>query len=307
MADGGLFTITSVLGIVASLSIVLGSSALFTIYLLPQIMRLTPVILELLLHATSGGLMWSDHYLQLSAYTQLFVTFLGCAVLPVAVGFTLNRHTHLDRPGVAMQPISAVCAIVWAYQAVRLQSQLIGIFSVGALFSYLGFMVDILPFCYVLGFKNDAVMLRSMNIAFYLICGYVYATFQGLEQHPYFVPFRPGILLLGGIVYFFGCLIISNKNYSWQYNNEILRYILCNFVALGSGFAALALGSMLPSLKYLQGLGGTFFFLLVIEKWIEIPWGNKYWAWGVTGFGGVLYGLVQWIHQHPELVLGIPN
>ena len=171
------------------------------------------------------------------------------------------------------------------------------------LFSFLGFTVSILPFTYVVGFENDSVMLKTMNAAFYLICIYVYAMFKGLQDHPLFVPFRPGILLLGGIVYFIGCLIISNKYYSWQHQNHTIRYIWCNSVAIGSGLVALGLGSTLPSLGYLKGLGGTFFILLVIEKWFEVPWGRKGWAWAVTGFGVSLYLLVQWTHQYPEYLL----
>lgn len=308
MFDTDLFIISGTLGVISTISIVLGVSSLVAIYLLPHIMQLTPVILELLLYATSCGLMWSDHYFNVSPYTQLFFTFLGCVTLAPAVVFTLIQHVSKSSDfAVGIQTTSAVCSLIWGYQAIRLQSQLLGTFSIAALFTCLGFMIVILPFCYIVGFKNDAVMLRTMNVTAYLIHAYAYAMFQGLENHSYFLPFRPGLLLLGGIVYFIGCLIISNKYYSWREEKDTFRYIRCNFIAIGSGFAALALGSTLPALKYLQGLGGTFFLLLVVEKWIEIPWGEKYWAWGVTGFGVVMYGLVQWIHQHPEFVLGVPN
>ena len=303
-----LFTITGVLGVISTLSIVFGITALFAIYILPHMLELAPVAIELLFYTLSGGLMWSDSFLSFSSYTHLFITFLGCMTLPPAIVFSLTQHFPPRKdPNRAIQFISAVCSCVWGYQAIRLESQLLGTFAVGALFSCLGFMVNILPFCYVVGFKDDAVMIRTMNVAFYLIHAYVYAMFQGLQDHTYFLPFRPGILLLGGIVYFIGCLIISNKYYSWQGEKDAFRYIRCNVIAIGSGFAALVLGSTLPSLKYLQGLGGTFFILFVIEKWIDIPWGKKGWAWGVTGFGSILYVLVQFIHQHPQYILGLPH
>ena len=301
----GLFTVTGMLGVVASFALITGVSSLFAIYVLPL---LTPTVIEIAVHGISIALMWSDQYFAWTAHTELFLVFLGCMALCPALLFSISLHGKKNgSTKLAVQIIAATCSFVWGYHAIRLQSQLLGLFACGALFVLLGFMVTILPFCYVVGFDNDAVMLRCMNVAFYLLHIYVYATIHDFHNSRYFYPFKQGVLLLGGFVYFLGCLIISNKYYSWENDVDVGKYFRCNVLALGSGFVALTLGSMIPALHYLRGIGGTFFVIMVVEKYIEIPWGEKYWAWGITGFGGVLYGLVQCVHQYPDLIVQMPN
>ncbi len=39
----------------------------------------------------------------------------------------------------------------------------------------------------------------------------------------------------------------------------------------------------------LQGIGGTFFFLYIIDKYFEIPAWKKHWAIATLGFGIMLY------------------
>lgn len=299
----GLLTITGLLGVIATLLSIFGITSLFVIYVLPHIPSSQ---IEIGAYLISITLMTSDLYLNLNPNVELFLVFFGSIGLCPALMYSL--HLHADKNGdeeKAIQFISFVCALIWGCHAFRLQSQLLGVFACGALFTFLGFMVFILPLCYIVGFTTKEAIIRCMNVAFYLLAIYIYAAVTGIDNDWYFYPFKQGILLLGGFVYFVGCLIISNKFYSWDRDAHIGRYLWCNIIALSSTFAAFVLGSLIPSLHYLQGLGGTFLMLLFLGKYCEIPWNDIGWAWGTAGLGVFLFVLVQFIHQYPQFLLQI--
>ena len=298
----GLFTVTNVLGVIASLFILGGLLGVFGIYIIPFILFIPIEVLEAWGYIITYFMVQNDKYVSLNSMTSLFITFLGSLFFPVILGFTLWHHFKKhNKPEVGIRIVAFTSAILYAYEAIRLDSQLMGVFSIAALFVLLGFTVQILPFTYVVGFGNDAVMIRCMNVAFYLMVGYTVAQYKGMDV----MVFNPGVLLLGSFVYFIGCMIIQSKYYSYQSNKHFEKYILCNLIALGSALAALTVGSVMPGMEYLRGMGGTFLMLMVVEKYIEIPWSKKTWTWGMLGFGMLMYGMVLWVHQHPEWILSL--
>jgi hypothetical protein len=75
---------------------------------------------------------------------------------------------------------------------------------------------------------------------------------------------------VGTFVYFLGLLIWSSK---W-YSREKSEYATLQPITIASGMIALYLGAV-GQISQLQGIGGTFFFLYVIEKYFELPWSQK--------------------------------
>ncbi|HHP7230409.1 MAG TPA: hypothetical protein ACFCUY_06075, partial [Xenococcaceae cyanobacterium] len=53
----------------------------------------------------------------------------------------------------------------------------------------------------------------------------------------------------------------------------------------------------------LKGVSGTLFSLYAIEKYFELPWTKKTWAWGMFGLSILLYVCVWLIRSYPELFL----
>ena len=53
----------------------------------------------------------------------------------------------------------------------------------------------------------------------------------------------------------------------------------------------------------LTGAGGTFFLLYVLEKYYELPWRNRGWAWSLVGFGVILCCIGLAVRSRPEYFL----
>jgi hypothetical protein len=99
---------------------------------------------------------------------------------------------------------------------------------------------------------------------------------------------------MGPFVYFLGILILASK---WYF--EDLRYLLMQVICVASGVLALWLGSVY-GMPMLLGIGGTLFYLYIIEKYYEIPWECTGWAWSLLGLAGILYGFAVFAQAHPQ-------
>lgn len=205
---------------------------------------------------------------------------------------------------------------MWSYAAVFFSSQLIGFIAVAAFFVALGFMFLPLPFVYVIGFneKNGekSVIPRAMGASFYLVAAYVYAATHGLMENVVWHVFRPGVLGFGTFVFFLGGLIISNRHYHVggffeKKGVDISHYLWTNLVMTVCGMMAIAAGSVVSELHLLKSVGGTFFCLYVLEKYLEIPWRAEGFVWMMLGVGLFLYGLMWFASEHPEYVLSVGN
>jgi len=50
----------------------------------------------------------------------------------------------------------------------------------------------------------------------------------------------------------------------------------------------------------MAGGGGTLFYIYVLEKYYEIPWEGRGWAWSLLGLAGLLYVFVIVATRKPE-------
>lgn len=140
-------------------------------------------------------------------------------------------------------------------------------------------------------------MARATGASFILLASFIGTKLLNITI-PMLRPFETGIHFVATFVYFLGLLIVSNRYYHREV--KIQNYILSNIGALGSGVIALFLGSVFDELGYLQGVGGTFFMLMLLDKYSEIPWERETAAWGLLGLGGILYGIALFIRTHPQ-------
>lgn len=187
----------------------------------------------------------------------------------------------------AMQSLN--CALIWGVVAWCIDSQLIGFFAVVTLYT-LGFTSAVFPFGYMIGFEDEAGIFKVMTCPL----TYIYAALNGLSDHELIHPFRPGILIFGAVTYMVGCLIISNRHYSWE-KDGLTVYVLFNIIAFASTLTMLVLGSTLYSL---ENVGGTFLTLL-LDKYTELPWGELGLMWGA-----ILYGCAVVLTENPDWVIG---
>jgi hypothetical protein len=116
-------------------------------------------------------------------------------------------------------------------------------------------------------------MARATGASFILLASFIGTKLLNITI-PMLRPFETGIHFVATFVYFLGLLIVSNRYYHREV--KIQNYILSNIGALGSGVIALFLGSVFDELGYLQGVGGTFFMLMLLDKYSEIPWEEYY-------------------------------
>ena len=69
-----------------------------------------------------------------------------------------------------------------------------------------------------------------------------------------------------------------------------------------SGVIALYVSSVWQ-ISVLKGISGTLFALYAIEKYCELPWTKKTWAWATLGLSIILYACAWLIRSYPELFL----
>lgn len=222
------------------------------------------------------------------------------AVLPC---FLLTKTLHfpeLRTPGETIKAGSVACTVLWGFFAILYQSQFLGFLAVAAFETRLGFSVLAMPLCYAIGFSDREVIPRSMGASFLMLASYVVVVATGADFGGFEV-FKAGMLKVGAFVYFTGCLIVSNRYYRRAAHNGGVdaEYFLLQLLTIGSGAAALYLGALL-GIPALSGIGGTFFALYLVEKYMEIPWQKVGWAWGLLGLSLGLYYLAGFATTHPR-------
>lgn len=227
-----------------------------------------------------------------------FIAFTGCLGIPASFSLSVSLHSKNDgNPKLFVQLLTMISLIVWIPTAIYYDTKLIGFICSIALESLLGFSVAVYPFCYVIGFDSEESLVKAGGASLIMICINVILSYFDKELK-YLRPFQSGMLFMGTFVYFLMLLIISNKyfNYSRSFN----LYLKTNFIAIVSGVLALFFGSIYPNLGYLQGVGGTFFMLILISKYSEINWSGSRAAWGLFGLGGILYAMALFINSYPQ-------
>ncbi len=257
---------------------------------LAKIFTLLPkVVYEVLFYIASGALVVGGYYL--GDGLRVNVAFAGCLMMIAALTFT--GYIRKIKPHYV--GISVALFVLWAACAIVFESQLIGVITILALMSALGFSAMVLPMCYVIGFKDEDSLVRGTTAAMIIL-----SSFAGLVMFPVDIPyidvFDSGVFYVASFVGYLGLLITTSK---WYISKD--KYVLMQVVMLVACAAGLFVGGVF-GIGVLQKMSGTFLVLYLIEKPTEIPFEN---ARGLAGVGlvvsGVIYALCMWISYNPEL------
>lgn len=208
-----------------------------------------------------------------------FMAFAGCIGFGAMLYVSGVLHNwKKDETGYLM-----TLAVAWAIAAIGYHSELIGFFSVAALFGALGFFVRSYPFMTVIGFEDDDALNRATGAAFIILAAFVGYRMAGVSV-PFVSLFAYGAYLIGSLVGFTGLLILA---YQW-YEEEGHRYLLRQIPIIVAGIAALFFGSVL-AIPEIQKIGGTFLGLYILEKICDVPSEEKV---GFAVKGLVISGIV---------------
>lgn len=268
---------------------VIGVTGLALVFML---LGLPGAVWEVIIYAVCIGLI---------AIGNVWPAFLGC--LGLIGGFTLSLKLHAPKDAKGGPTVlSALCLVAFTVVALLYKSSLIGFMSVAALESLLGFSVLVLPLCIGIGFRDEDAMARGTVASFVLLAagvaiGLVAKYSPGHEVLPYVMPFQSGLLWLGTFVYFTGMLIISSRWYATKGNFWPLQIL-----TILSGIGAVYLGQVLD-VGILSGIGGTFFVIYLLEKYVEVTWKRVHFAWGLVGGALLLGGAAFFANQHPQYFL----
>jgi hypothetical protein len=304
----GIFTLVNLIWLASVVLVVGATSWIFLLHLLPLIIGMPIELLELSLYGVDALLLYGAHEYAVDtphALAPVFLALTACMAMPCLYALTLSRHfKKTDNAWLAFQVGSWLFSAVWSAVALWFDSQLIGFLAVVALFVALGFIFIPLPFVYLIGFGKRDMIPRSMGVAFCFLSAYIYLAFNDAMWSSSAVPrvFRPGITGMGTFVFFLGGIIVSSRYYHGN-DVDVAHYIWVNLFVCACGMCCVALGSMVPELYLLKSVGGTFFVLFLLEKYIEIPWRNAGWVWAALLLGVLLYGISWWASENPEYLL----
>jgi hypothetical protein len=302
----GFFNFVNIIWFIASILIVVALSWLARLYLFPILRRIPLRVYEKLIYLAClvsmvGGLAFAPHIGQ-------FIALPGCLGLIGARAFSIYlnlRHVAKDIPREAARALletifqinALLLFVVWTINALAYQSSILGFIAVMALQAALGFSAIVTPLCYFIGFRNKEAIPRTMAASLLLLIIYAGVYILGLRGS-YFDVFAPGVYVMGTLAYFVGVLIVSSRFYV----ETRRRWLQMQALAIISGVVALFVGSVWQ-LEAIQGIGGTFFFLYLIERYLEIPGLGKRWAWALLGLGILLYMASLVITQYPQFFI----
>ncbi|MGK7929748.1 MAG: hypothetical protein AB4290_31650 [Spirulina sp.] len=297
----GVFTISNVIWIFSSILLVASVGWLAQLYLLPLLMAIPAIAYEIAAYFACIGATFGSY--GLSDTFGEYIALPGCLGFLGVLGLSYSLHPQsLDRccKKLRMTPYSLGCLLIfltWSAIAILHQSSVIGFISAIALEAYLGFAIVVFPGVYSFGFTKRSLLPRAVISSLVLLVFYVTLHLSAI-QLPYLAIFAPGVLFVGTFVYFLGLLIWSSK---W-YSDRQIEYALLQPLTLASGAIALYLGAV-SQIPQLQGIGGTFFFLYIIEKYFELPWGQKNVAWATLGLAILLFVSAWVMGQYPQYFL----
>ncbi len=296
----GIFTFVNIIWFIAASLLATALAWLFRLYLVPILRHVPQAVYEGLAYVGCAAFLVGGRAFEpdLAPYIAL----PGCLGLVGAFGFSGFRHKEgLEAffRRLKLDPLSTawfLLLLCWAPVALAYESAMLGFLAVGALLSWVGFSVMVLPLCYVIGFRKKEVIPRSMAAAFLLMAVTVPLRILALEP-PVVAIFAPGALFLGTFVYYTGCLIVSTRFY-WK-REEASRYGAMQVLTILSGLAGLWLGTTCD-IGALRGIGGTFFFLYLLGKYFELPWRRAQMAWAALGLALILYLAAWMLKRYPE-------
>lgn len=292
---GGFFTFRNILLVTAACVFTVAVLWLCGIYLLAILMAIPLEVYELLCYGACAWAIFAGT--QVSEAYKLAFVLPGCLGLMGCLAFTHSKHLPQVEPSGTVY--SALLCFIWGAVAAFYGSEVIGFMSVAALLSSLGFMAGIFPGVIFVGFEDEDVVLQGTIASFGVLAVHIILTAMNVTVE-WLEPFRPGMEFLGTFGYFLGLIIMASKYY-WG-RDDYGAYFLTQIAAIISGVAALYLGSVL-GMGMLLGVGGTWFYIFVLEKYYEIPWKDSGWAWSLLGLSGILYGMYVFAVKYPEYFL----
>lgn len=260
-----------------------------------EIFRLIPVeVYEAFGYLLALGLIASGYWL--SPVNEHWTSLIGCLLIGGMILLTSAIHELEGN----FARFCTTLWVLWSAVAIFYGNEYVGFIAVAALMSALGFSAWVVPFGYVIGFRDDTALTRSTPVAFFILA--LFVAFRAVEQVngyqvPYVGVFESGALWLGSFVGYLGLLIASNSRYTAR-----APYIIMQIVTIAAGALAIFVGNML-GISELLGVGGTFFVLYMIEKPFDIKAESlTAWAWiGLTTAIAVGTG-VWWAQNHLDIV-----
>lgn len=223
------------------------------------LIRIPTAVYELGGYATSISLVVFAKNIPLGIDT-VFIAFAGCIGFAAMLLVSAALHNlEKNEAGYCM-----TLAVMWGIVALAYQSELIGFFSIGALFGALGFFIKSYPLMTVIGFEDEDALNRATGAAFIILALFVSYRLVGVDV-PHVRLFAYGAYLIGSFVGFTGLLILAYEGYS-----DNRGYIARQLPIIVAGVAALFFGSIL-AIPEIQKIGGTFFGLYLMEKVCDVP------------------------------------
>ncbi|MBK9992331.1 MAG: hypothetical protein IPP19_16825 [Verrucomicrobia bacterium] len=290
----GWFTFVHVLWLTGAFVIIAALAILFRHYLAWLICSIPVRAWEALFYLACLGAIAAGHFMP--ERNTLAPVLPGCLGLIGCLFFSKWIHKFKLKEWMAW-----FFVLVWGATAIFYRSETLGFFAVSAALFALGFLAGMVPGVVVLGFRNAAVIPRTTLAAGLLLA--VHVALHCLGADPVVLaPFRAGMGFLGAFVYLLGLLVMSNLYYArhgWSKTRYWARYAMMQALTIASGVAALYLGSVYR-IETLLGIGGTFFYLYLLEKYFELPWRGIGWAWALLGTGGLMYGFALFAQARPE-------
>lgn len=296
----GFCTFINLIYVTAAIMLVSAIIWLFGIYLIELMLLIPKEIWE--------GLLYIGCFLAIGASYRIPPEYQMFLCFPAALGLVgclqFSGWVHKTEN---LQGACWFLTVTWGTIALIFGSPLIGFIAVGAFLGALGFVCGMTPHVIWIGFDKDDYVPRTTIAAGILTALYILMSITGTTD-PKYVVFREGLAFMGPFVYFLGLLIWSSKWYhrgvfdGYRYRYFTPKYWLMQAITVASGVAALALGSIY-GLNLLLGVGGTLFYIYLIEKYYEVPWKGAGWAWSLLGLAGILYAFAIFAQTYPKYFL----
>ncbi|HKG92588.1 MAG TPA: hypothetical protein VKA84_11875 [Gemmatimonadaceae bacterium] len=318
----GLATFTGAVLTLAAIVTVVALGWLFRSYF----RRLPLWAYELAAHAAAAGLVLGGHPLgRAIGIDGGYVALMGCLVFGGALGLTYATRIfprltkggkeHLERILLAKSPcgllltpvnfISGGCTLVWGAAALWYQSTPVAAGATLAFISLVGFTVFVTPLTYYFGYTDEEKIPITMLAALALLGVYLGVQGGALALGPAAVFTRP-FAWVGSLVYFVSLLIVASRYRVGRGRKPAkrpwARFWEWQAIAALSFVAGLYLGPTLGA-PVLSGVAGTVFAFYLMEKYLEIPWRGRGWAWGTLGAGALLYAIGRAATAWPQYFL----
>ena len=196
-----------------------------------------------------------------------------------------------------------IATVYSAIIAFLFHSSLIGYVPIITLMCAAGFAAQAFGWGFALGFSDDKSVSIGTIAAFLILGLYVFGRITGYDD-PYIQIFAPAAYLVGSFVGFLGLLILASRPYSWGGSSTLTgKYLFSNFVLM----PVFGIGAVFVGYTYgipeLQKVGGTFFALWAVEKYVEWTFRGitSVSVFGLVGSVGGFY-LLGVLRDHAEKV-----